>query len=185
MADAPDSPVTQETFLNYLKNPIMFPEAFKDYISDYYAVNIPKLPVSQIYGFKLQSVKAADEITALDVISATAYADASTAGPSLDHVPNGLYIALFGATYGNSAGQPSFNATWPEIWMSPSLDGAAAVDDDAAILDAGSNGRVLLVDFTTGNGAHTVDMKYKRTSTAADVAVWNRWLYLIKVVTDE
>lgn len=183
MADAPaKSPLTEESFLNYLKNPVMFPEAFKDYISDYYATNIPKLPVSQIYGFKLQSVKDATEITALDEITSATYAAATHDGPSLDHIPNGLYIALFGATFGSTAGVP-FYGFGTEIWMSPTLDGAAATDDNAAVLNAGSNGRVLLVDFTTGSGAHTVGMRYKYVSTPA--AVWNRWLYLIKVVTDE
>jgi hypothetical protein len=181
MAD--QQPVTEEQFIEYLKNPILFPATFKDYISDYFATNIPKLPISQVFGFKLQSVKDALEVTANTGVASTSYTDLG--GPYLTLIPNGFYIALFGGAYGSSGGTPWPSFSDPNILMSPSVDGAAASDNNAATLNFGQNGRVVLLDLTTGNGAHTVTMMYKKTAGALTPYVQHRWLYLLKAVTDD
>ncbi len=177
-------PITPEQFYEYLKSPLRFPEEFKDYVADYFATNVPKLHVSQIYGFKLQSVKVADEVTALTTVSGTSYTAAG--GPDMTDIPHGFYLAMYGATYANTAGQPYYNAAAPGILMSPSIDGAAASDDDAALLNAGSNGRVALIDLTgSGSDTHTISMRYKLTTAGTAHAFYNAWLFLLKAVTED
>lgn len=179
----------QESFINYLKNPVMFPPEFKDWVSDYMAVNIPKLHVNQIQGFKLQSVKESEtgDIAAQEAITSTSYVAFSTDGPTFSNVPNGYYLLFFGATYGNTASQPAYGATWAQVYLAPIVDGGAASDADAAILNAGTNGRVVLLDLTDPTvGNHTITFHAKRTTaTMNDVALWQRWAFLIKVVTDD
>lgn len=175
--------VTEEEFRQYLSRPIDFPPSFKDWVSDWFAVNVPKLHVSQIYGFKLQSIKSATEITNLLTVSSTAYSALSPDGPSITSIPNGYYLAFFGATFGTTAGAPFYNNA-VNVYMAPVVDSGAASDSEAAILNGGSNGRVTFLDMTGGDNDHTITFQYKRTGSS-NVGIWNRWLYLLKVVTED
>ncbi len=176
--------VDQEGFTEYLKNPLLFPTEFKDWVSDWFATNVPKIHVSQIFGFKLQSVKRAEEIVGQQNLTSTTYTAFSTDGPTFDHVPNGFYILLFGATYGNTAGQPFYDATYKEIYMAPVYDGSTPSDGEAAVLNAGTNGRAVLLDLSGEDDNHTITFQYKLVGAGSNPAIWRRWAFLLKVVTE-
>ncbi len=183
MADAqapPKSSLTQEDFDQYLKNPIVFPEAFKDWISDWYAQNVPKLHVSQIFGFKLQSINIADDVAPVETIGSTAYGDLATVGPTLPNLANGFYVVMWGGMFGTTLNTDT-------AYMSISADGDTP-SGQREMLVSGSEiistsvGRLALVDFSSGDNNHTLAAKYKGNPTTSNVGF--RWLHALKVTTD-
>jgi hypothetical protein len=184
--------ITQEQFTQYLKEPVRFPEEFKDYLSDFFALNVPKLHVSQIFGFKLQSFQASDsgDITPVQTLSnTTSYSSFTTDGPTWANIPRGFYLLFFGARYEfDNAGTwaPAYNGSLPGVWLTPVLDGNNLGDGYAAYLNAGSNGRAVLLDLTDPTiDRHTLTFQYKLSAaTGTSMALEDRWAYLIKVVTE-
>lgn len=179
--------LSQDDFNEYLKQPILFPAEFKEWVQDYFATNVPKLHVSQIFGFKLQSVKESEtgDISALQAVTSTSYTAFSTDGPTFSNVPNGFYLLFFGATYGTTAGDPIYNNSYPQLYITPVLDGTVQGDGDGALLNAGSGGRVTLIDLTDQLvGGHTITFQYKLTGSSSVIGCWNRWAFLIKVITE-
>lgn len=181
------SSIDAGSFQEYLKNPLLFPDTFKSWLNDFVATNIPKLHVSQVYGFKLQSIKQATEITGIETVSASAYTSFSVDGPTFDHIPNGFYLLFFGATYGTTAGGPVYNGpTGDPVYIAPVYDGSTPNDGEACLLNAGTNGRVVLLDLTSSAvDNHTITFKYKVAPNAVNSGIWNRWAFLLKVVTDQ
>lgn len=174
-------------FQEYLKNPILFPDEFKSWLNDYIATNIPKLHVSQVFGFKLQSVKEATEIAGPDTLTSDTYVSFATDGPTFSNVPNGYYLLFFGATFGDTASGPIYDkpSGFP-AYIAPIVDGGSADDGQACLLNAGTNGRVTFLDLSSGTGAHSITFKFKKDASMPSgvYQLWNRWAYLLKVVTD-
>jgi hypothetical protein len=171
-------------FTKYLQNPILFPEEFKEWIVDFYATNIPKIPVSQILGFQLYALKHVDTIGS-EVTNSASYAtdcqgitsttagwiDLATPGPSIEGMANGIYLVIYGAfQYGNS----------DAVWSGVSVDGAAVDEDEAIQASLGHNARMFIADLALGNHDHTLAMKYKNTGAFGG---WfsSRWLHAIRV----
>lgn len=162
-----------EEFREYLKHPLHFPDEFKSWVGDWFATNIPKIPISQVYGFKVHSVKTAPPISAEESTSSTSYTDLATVGPTLSSLANGFYLVLFGA----------------DVWVDPtnvkymgvSIDGAAVDPSTEAAMEVGNSGRVFLADLSQGNHQHTLQAKYRVASGTQSFA--DRWLSVLKVAT--
>ena len=173
-------PINDDQFREYLKNPIMFPPAFKDWVADWYATNVPKLHVSQIFGFKLHSIHCADDVPAFEATASTAYGDLATPGPSLENLANGLYVVMWGA-YASGA------TSAVNIYMSISADGDTPSGQREMVCQSSemafSAGRMALVDFTQGDHTHSLAAKYKYSGTSGFFQY--RWLHALKVVTDD
>lgn len=180
--------VEMEQFKEYLKNPILFPEEFTTWITDFYATNIPKIPVSQILGFAIHKIKSVDTI-GTEPTNSSSYAsfcegvtanpsgwvDLATDGPELTGLANGYYLCMYGAfTYGNTGA----------VRVGISKDGGTPADDEAMVTAAGHNMRLFLVDFSQGNHDHTLKMKYENTGA---FGAWfsSRWVHAVKVSFDE
>lgn len=162
-------------FSRYLSNPLMFPDKFKSWLLDYFSTNIPKIPISQVFGFKVQSVKSADASVSIFANSGASSATFTDMGaPSLQNVPNGFYIAFFGgAAYGLTANLPQHGL---------SVDGATPTSDATIIFNSPQygvhSGRVTLIDMSQGTGAHSVVPVFKFYGSRQP------YLHLLKVVTD-
>lgn len=165
-------------FKEFLKNPLEYPPEFKQWVGDWFALNLPKIPISQIHGFKLQSMHLAIDVATAQTATSASYQDLATAGPEVTGLSNGFYLALFGAY--------AFCAAGGTGYMSISMDGSTASDDNAALFAgseaAMSGGRLVLVDFSTGNHNHSIKAKYKRA--VADVEFSLRWVHALKVVSE-
>lgn len=176
-------PINDDQFREYLKNPIMFPPAFKDWVADWYATNVPKLHVSQIFGFKLHSVYVADDVPGASTPAATAYGDLAAVGPTIDNLSNGFYVVMWGcyAFHANSANN--------ETWMGISVDGSTPSGQLEMLLSgselAFSVGRLALVDLAQGDNTHQLQAKYKITSGHTGAEVSLRWLHALRVVTED
>lgn len=159
-----------------LGKPIFFPEEFKGWLSDYIATNMPKLPISQVFGFKLENANVATPIAAQQSTTSTSYTDLATVGPELTGLSDGFYIVLFGAFCDTAASSTT-------SFMSPSFNGATALDADSASgPGTGPQSRALMTELRN-NHVNTIRMKYKRsTGTTGD---WEkRWLVALRVTTN-
>ena len=181
----PQQGITQEEFLNYLKSPILFPPEFKEWVSDWFGTNVPKLHVSQIYGFKLQSVKIADANSGAQVMSSSSYTAFDDGGLTFSNVPNGFYLLFFGATFSQTGGEIPTYTNLGSAYIAPIYDGSTADDGEACVLNAGTNGRVTLIDLTGGANDHTISFQYKRDAAlGSNFQLYSPWAFLLKVVTD-
>lgn len=162
-----------------LAHPLEFPDAFKTWITDYVATHVPKLPISQVFGFQLQRIRTATT-DASETRATNSYGDLATVGPSLTNLADGWYILAFGADVAQSvtAGNPQ---------MSPEINGVAATDADACSLftfypsPARSTAIRLLMVHLVNGGTNSIVMKYKSTSGTATFEL--RFLHAIKVQT--
>jgi hypothetical protein len=160
--------VNQEDFNEFLRHPLLFPDDFKAWLQDWIAVNIPKIPISQIYGFKIHSVKSGAEVATAEALTSSSYIDLTTVGPEVENLVNGFYVVMFG---GHSQ----------SILMGLSVDGGAVDEEQIANLNEDSGGAIALLDLTTGDHQHTVTAKYK---SAGGGTVSERWMHALKVVTE-
>lgn len=180
-------PIEEKDLLEYLKHPILFPQEFKDWIGDYYATNLPKIHVSQIYGFKLLSAHIADDVAAAQTPSGTAWQDLATVGPTLAGLSNGFYLVLYGAH-----GSRSVGAGGQGIEMSFAVNGSTADSGSRQTLWAGSEvdfsaGRAVLLDLSaqTGNNNHELKAKYRENDAAVTGTFKFRWLHALRVAFDD
>ena len=153
-----------------LSLPEDLPPRFKSWLIDFIAVNIPQIPVSQIIGFKQidQVEVSTNEVATGESTTSGTYTDLSTVGPQLTTLRDGRYVVFFGASSWNNGSQVSY--------MSPSINGATALDVNAAmssVTTAISVTRALSVDLTSGT--NTLVCKY-RTDFATLGSYQARWL---------
>ncbi len=172
-------------FGDYLKNPLMFPDEFKTWIGDWFATNVPKIPISQIYGFKVQSVKSASATTSTFSVSGSSFADYGA--PRISNLPNGIYVVFFGCRFATAATVNDHGE------MSLNIDGTAA--GSAHVVEFNTNsegsihgGRVSLFDLhlspAPGTDVHTIIPTFRRSSVNT-VIMGQSWLHALKVVTED
>lgn len=162
-----------------LAHPLDFPPEFKSWFADYVATNIPKLSVSQVFGFKVDRVQVATEITAAESTSSSAYVDLTTAGPQLTNLANGYYIVLFGCRVSALAGPSTANTRGI---MSLSLNGSTPDDNDSAQTRFNPMFRSTLVRLT-GNDVNTIKAQYKCVlAGATSITFERRFLAAMRVV---
>lgn len=171
-------PPNLEEMKEALGHPLLYPQEFKDYISDYVATHLNSLPLTQVYGFHIERYRQ-DVIATQQGTNSTSYTDLATVGPTLTEVPDGLYLIIVGCHM-----RPQ--TVYADIAMSFSVDGAAASDDNAAWGNhPGSNVKVSLVDLrsATPEHQHTIQAKYKNPSGVNNHLFSNRFLIAVKVVS--
>lgn len=174
--------MSEADFSEYLKNPLLFPDAFKSWISDYFATNLPKIPISQVYGFKVHSVKSADATLSSYSTSSLSFVDVSA--PALANIPNGFYIIFFGGGFAMTGAAGT-------IWqVGLSLDTAAPTTNNIATFYRAvegvycTGGRVVLVDFSQGTGAHSIKLYGKTNNATYPFEIRQPFLHALKVVTE-
>jgi hypothetical protein len=136
----------------------------------------PSIPINRILGFTNFQGRI-DEVVAAANTTSGSYGDlTSSPGPTLTQLPAGKYLLLFGAKLSNSAAAA-------ENYVSLSVNGAAAIDNDSAMF--GSTGstqasvaRALLRDLPLDS--NTVALKYRNVGGVTMTAA-RRWLIAIKV----
>lgn len=155
-----------------LGHPLEFPPEFKQWLTEYVAQNVPKLPISQVFGFQLQRVRT-DTVDTSQARSSTAYGDLTTVGPTLSDLANGWYLLIFG---GNITGVNQGR-------ISVSLNGVAAADDDGVLggVTHASGMRILLTHLTANNRNEIV-LKYRSTDGSSQSFAF-RYIHAIKVLT--
>lgn len=135
---------------------ILLLDAFKDYMVQYLALNQPPLSVSQLIGFSQFNAQFNVVRTgATESTASTSYTDLTTPGPELAGLSNGRYVLIYG-------GSAQSNAAGDTASFSPSINGAAASDDNfARTAQAGYVSIARAITATLSAGSNTVTMKYR------------------------
>ena len=180
----PESKAGPEAYLSSderkaLQRSLSFPEdlppKFKSWLIDFIAVNIPQIPVGQVVGFErfagTQVSFFSNLVSGDTTTSSTTYVDLS--GPSLSALEGGEYILMYGC-------RMQTNNTLVHYY-SPSVNGAAASDVDAAqgrgpII--ASVARVKIATLPAGT-ANTVAMRYRVDTSTGGFG--DRWLVAVRV----
>ena len=168
------TPEEKQKINDYLSHPLDFPPDFKDWMADYFATNIPKIPLSQVFGFQLWRVHSASPIDTGQSTSSTSYTDLGTVGPTLSNLSKGYYIVMFGADV-------SFFSPGNTRTIGLSIDGAAPVAGNEAPGNVGSIGLVCLVNLAT-DALHELKLKYKVSGGTFTFS--KRWLHALRVTTE-
>jgi hypothetical protein len=155
-----------------LGSPLFIPDEFKSWFADWFATNVPKLPISQVFGFKLDRLRS-DDIALSETRNSSSYGDMATVGPSLTGLGRGFYLLIFGFSKPAS----DFNTT--EVKASPSINGSTPVDADAARRTLGGSAlRSLVVELPLED--NSVVLKYAVASGTRNIE--QRFLHAFKVV---
>lgn len=166
-----------------LGHPLEFPPEFKQWLTDYVATQMPKMPISQVFGYQLQRARTAT-VETQQTTTSTSYTDLATAGPTLSQLANGFYLLIFGCDASNSSSAG-------DGYMAPSVNGAAAADADGVLFSGtfndstaiNSNLRVLLVQLDTPGGNNEIVMKYRVSSGTGYFDM--RFIHAIKVISTD
>lgn len=168
-----------------LSFPEDLPSKFKTWMMDYFAVNIPQIPLSQIVGFQVYKdavEQAQADIIAnqLKVYTATDNTSSSTTsgtyadmGPEVTGLVSGLYVVHFGAAI---QADNTFDS-----YVAVSVNGATPSDDDALVQN-GPDGiyRVMsrAVPVTVSTDASVIDMRMRVTGFTGRLQ--RRWIVAMK-----
>lgn len=167
-----------EYFMRYLRaalaGPLFsVPKPFETWMIDRVATSGFDLPVSQIVGFS-QNLPQYAFVGDRETTTSSTFTDLPHAGPTLTGLPDGTYLVGYGARM--IGGDANGGA-----WMSVSVNGAAAQDNDAAL---NTNAFAVtspnfVVKTLSNDGNNTLEAKYRRDGTAtADFSV--RWMIALK-----
>lgn len=169
----------RELLSKMFSNPLLFPREFKSWISNYLALNGLDIPISQIQGFTSFSANLSEVATNESLAAGTTtYSNLATVGPELTGLPDGQYLIGYGCNASRDTQQRT-------LYYSPSFNGAAASDNDAAQVDTNTTDYVTLVRFTTetldAGGNNSITMKYRQSGASTVASYKNRWLVCLRI----
>lgn len=161
----------------FLSSPLEFPGAFKTWLLDYLAQNIPPIPVSQMLGFVQTRAYVADPVPTQESTASSSYVQLSTVGPKLTGLADGSYVVFHGCEFVSADG---FSA---KGWEALSLNGAAPVDAKANRCFLGGTRRDTSfrgesVTLAAG-GNNSIEALYR--SSLGIPAFLRRWMLAIRI----
>ena len=166
----------------YLSNPMAFPGEFKAWLSDWLAVNVPYIPVSQISGYTgtvAQISIVNDYDTEPTGSQERVWQDIQHDGPVLNNLNPGVYFVCYGYQ------DPGLNAGAQTVRVGISVNGADPTRYITSThLDLGwNNWEAIVIDLTTtGVELNTLKMKYWwDLSGGAEAEFQYRWLMAMRI----
>lgn len=145
-----------------LGNPILFPDEFKTWLSDFVATNVPLIPFSHIFGARLNTARSGQYVATSESTTSAAYTDLATVGPQVTNLSDGTYLIVYGAESRSR--------------YSVSINGAAASDDDSIYcVEAVVPAARAKISSLKNNNANTICMKYINGSFK------NRWMVVVRI----
>lgn len=148
-------------------NPLMIPPDLMSYILDYIQTSRLSIPIGQVFGFSQFTAQFDLVGTTAESTASGSYVDLATVGPTLDGLPDGRYILLYGALMDISIDTGT-------AYMSPSVNGVTPSNDDAVETSSTSFTSLMTVrpkDLRAG-GSNSVVMQYAATNTGRYVSRW-------------
>jgi hypothetical protein len=147
-----------------LSEPIHFPDKFKSWLLDYFAVNPPSIPFSHIFGSQLNLARSGDFVgTSQAGLSSTAYVDIATVGPQVTDVADGKYLVMYGAHCRDRT--------------SLSVNGATPTDADSLYgKESTPPGARMKIVSVQNDNLNTFKLQYKGTRNFS-----RRWLTIVRI----
>ena len=162
----------------FLGSPIKYPEEFKQWLTDYLAVNVPPIPVSQLLGYK-GTLARYDHLVTTETLSSptTTWTDLGTVGPEIDKLADGVYWAAWGCYVAANGGAVTNR-------MGLSVNGAdpSTYAESTGVSTAKNMWRATQLLVKSGTDNNTVTAKFYTdpiTGTGGDFA--KRWMALMRI----
>lgn len=165
----------------FLGSPIKYPPEFKQWLTDYLAVNIPPIPVSQLLGYK--PTLAHNEIVNPDEPQTSperTWVDIDTYGPAVPDLSDGTYFCAWGAKTGRG------NAGGATTRIGLSVNGADPAGFNYATFQANDPDAMVwkacLATARNGKDNNEIRLKYWfDLGGGASAQFAHRWLTVIRV----
>lgn len=164
VADALNNPVVHMLLL----------QQFKEYMTQYMALNQPAIPISQIFGFDQFTVKPATKVNTSETTTSGSYTDLATVGPTLTGLPDGQYLILHGCNMITSAAGSG-------VFQSVQVNATGASDDDAVVTTStqSASNATAIVKTLSNDGNNTLTAKY-RVGAVVTGEFARRWLIALR-----
>jgi hypothetical protein len=137
-------------------------------------VNPPAIPIYQLPGFTQFTAKASAPINVAESTTSASFVDLATVGPTLDRLPDGQYLVLWGALISTSGPNAAY--------MGVSVN-AGAVDVVNLLSTLGTAlapGAYATTKTLNGGGNNTIRAKYA-VQTAGQTGTFHlRWIVALK-----
>lgn len=180
MSDYPVEVLRTQVYDGYMADVLNLPGEFKSWLTDYMAVNIPFIPVSQLQGYKGTLAKNSIINTEIDVtgLDGAERAWHDFGGPSVTGLADGTYFAAWGCKTGRAGGGSSHTR------IGPSVNGAdpatyaefTTSDPDAMVW------RPTVLTVAGGNDNNTVTLEYWYDLGGGAIAQFlHRWLTVVRI----
>lgn len=158
-----------------LQKVLDIPGAFKEYMAQYMALNQPPISIQSVIGFTQFTATSATQIATSESTASTSPTDLTTSGPTLTGLPDGVYIAWWGA---DAVTSPAGS----EAYMGLKANTTEPDTSNSAVTFSNSISSVARAhQFTLdGGGNNTLLARYWAAS--AGTGTWrNRWLLALKI----
>ena len=154
--------------------PLRYPREFKTWLPDYVALQIPDIPVTQIFGFLQFVPQISSRLTDDTVVTSRTFADpiSGAAGPTITGLPPGQYLILLGAVMAASSAATPF-------YVGVKVNTTEAVDSDSIVTytPTAVPGMTALAK-TLSLDTNTITMRF-RTASGTALALY-RWMIALK-----
>lgn len=175
-----------ETLEGVLRTPILFPDEFKTWLTDWITINLPYIPISQVMGYK-GTLANSSVVNTADTANSSwaperAWVGLQTPGPQITGLADGEYFVSFGGHMRLPVNDPAGAA---EIRIGLSING----DDPSDYVWRGggpergySGWRALPVDVKSGTDNNTLSLKYYYDLSPGQSAIFEyRWLTALRI----
>jgi len=176
---SPDFPgeTERDKYEKYLSKPLQFPQELKTWLTDWLAVNVPFIPVSQVMGYKSTLAKSAVVTAQEDESTEHSWEDfTSTFGPEITELSDGVYFVIWGY-FAREIGTQS------TIKVGVSINGADPTKEiTSAHLDQGYfSWKAESFDVRGGNDNNSVRLMYFLDNVSATSRFENRWIVVMRI----
>lgn len=175
------TPEQRDQIDEFLGSPLKYPSEFKQWLTDFLAVNIPPIPVSQLLGYK-GTLAQYDVVTGFsdgNISPERVWTDLNDqVGPSIIGLADGIYWAAWGYSH------PGFNAGSSSQRMGLSINGADPINyAQSATIDNGVTvWRADRLDVSGGNDNNSIVAKYYfDLNGGADAEFARRWMVTLRI----
>lgn len=162
----------------YLGEPLFFPDAFKKWLTDWAATNIPQIPITQVLGFSMFQPQSAS-VSANEATTAANPVDLATRGPEITGLADGQYLVFHGCSI--SAATSTLTIGFETL----------TINDVTAGENTGNRGQVnpgqwisvMRADKVTmqNNDNNGIRMQYGQIEAHPKVAFLNRWMLVLRL----
>jgi hypothetical protein len=157
-----------------LGHPEDFPPEFKDWLLDYFAVNIPQIPIGQIAGFSQYKAVVGTRVDGQGSTTSSSYVELDGGHPQITGLGAGDYLLFHGAAIESTGATKVARQTLKFNDENPLSDNAIMSDATDII----STSRAVTKTFVNNN--NTVKCVYAVEGGAATGFFQLRWLIALK-----
>ena len=168
------TPAETETLKKVFSSPLDIPAEWKAWIVSYLEANPPQIPIGQVLGFAAFTANYAGQSLSNAITVANAWQTLANPGPTLDQLPKGKYVLLYGCNYdasGGATGDMGYCINGASVPAGYLLEAPVQIERFLLM-------KADVVELPLDSAPNTITFKYQATQTGP--AFSNRWAMALK-----